>query len=85
MKKQIKVLAVLSTAMFMAAVTPNFIGTASTAYAKTVGWTEETETGITMILTARQSPIPGRRMAMTGTTWIQTESAPLTDRLMSIT
>ena len=41
MKKQIKVLAVLSTAMFMAAVTPNFIGTASTAYAKTVGWTEE--------------------------------------------
>ena len=35
MKKQIKVLAVLSTAMFMAAVTPNFIGTASTAYAKT--------------------------------------------------
>ena len=27
--------------MFMAAVTPNFIGTASTAYAKTVGWTEE--------------------------------------------
>ena len=25
----------------MAAVTPNFIGTASTAYAKTVGWTEE--------------------------------------------
>ena len=41
MKKQIKVLAVLSTAMFMAAVTPNFIGTASTAYAKNVGWTEE--------------------------------------------
>ena len=41
MKKRIKVLAVLSTAMFMAAVTPNFIGTASTAYAKTVGWTEE--------------------------------------------
>ena len=83
MKKQIKVLAVLSTAMFIAAVAHNFIGTASTAYAKTVGWTEET--GITMILTERQSPIPGRRMAMTGTTWIQTESAPLTDRLMSIT
>ena len=37
MKKQIKVLAVLSTAMFMAAVTPNFIGTASTAYAKNRG------------------------------------------------
>ena len=49
MKKQIKVLAVLSTAMFMAAVTPNFIGTASTAYAKPWAGQRKTETGITMI------------------------------------
>ena len=42
MKKQTKVLAVLSTAMLMAAVTPAFLPTtASTAFAKSVGWTEE--------------------------------------------
>ena len=42
MKKQTKVLAVLSTAMLMAAVTPAFLPTtASTAFAKSVGWTKE--------------------------------------------
>ena len=41
MKKQTKVLAVLSTAMLMAAVTPNFFPTTSTAYAKSAGWSEE--------------------------------------------
>lgn len=41
MKKQTKVLAVLSTAMFMAAVAPSFFPTASTAFAKSAGWTEE--------------------------------------------
>lgn len=41
MKKQTKVLAVLSTAMLMAAVTPNFFPNTSTAYAKTVGWTQD--------------------------------------------
>ncbi len=41
MKKQTKVLAVLSTAMFMAAVTPMVFPHTSTAYAKTAGWTEE--------------------------------------------
>ena len=75
MKKQIKVLAVLSTAMFMAAVTPNFIGTASTAYAKTVGWTEEN---------GNWYYYDSYGEAITDT-WIQTEFAPLTDRLMSIT
>ena len=41
MKKQTKVLAVLSTAMMMAAVTPNFFPNTNTAFAKTVGWAEE--------------------------------------------
>ena len=41
MKKQTKVLAVLSTAMLMSAVTPAFFSNTSTAYAKSVGWTEE--------------------------------------------
>ena len=40
MKKQTKVLAVLSTAMFMATVSPAFLPNASTAYAKSAGWTE---------------------------------------------
>ena len=41
MKKQTKVLAVLSTAMFMAATAPGFFNNASTAFAKSAGWTEE--------------------------------------------
>ncbi|MCB7319582.1 cell wall-binding protein [Lacrimispora sp. 210928-DFI.3.58] len=41
MKKQMKALAVLSTAMFMAAVTPSLFPNVSTVYAKNVGWTEE--------------------------------------------
>lgn len=41
MKKQTKVLAVLSTAMFIAATAPGFFNNASTAFAKSAGWTEE--------------------------------------------
>ena len=41
MKKQTKVLAVLSTAMMMAAVTPAVFPGVSTVYAKTAGWTQE--------------------------------------------
>lgn len=41
MKKQTKVLAVLSTAMLMAAAAPSFFTNASTAFAKSTGWTEE--------------------------------------------
>lgn len=41
MKKQIKILAVLSTAMFMAAATPAFFPNTSTAFAKSAGWAEE--------------------------------------------
>ena len=41
MKKQTKVLAVLSTAMLMAAVTPALFPTTSDAYAKSAGWAEE--------------------------------------------
>ena len=41
MKKNTKVLAVLSTAMFMAAVTPSFLSGTATIYAKASGWTEE--------------------------------------------
>ena len=41
MKKNTKILAVLSTAMFMAAVTPSFLPGPATVYAKNSGWTEE--------------------------------------------
>ena len=41
MKKNTKILAVLSTAMFMAAVTPSFLSGTATIYAKASGWTEE--------------------------------------------
>lgn len=41
MKKQMKVLAVLSTAMLMAAVTPAMFPNTTDAYAKSAGWTEE--------------------------------------------
>ena len=41
MKKQAKALAVLSTAMFMAAVTPAFLNPVPYSYAKSAGWTEE--------------------------------------------
>lgn len=41
MKKQTKVLAVLSTAILMAAAAPAFISTTSTVFAKSAGWTEE--------------------------------------------
>ncbi len=40
MKKQTKVLAVLSTTMLMAAVSPVMLPASSTAYAKSAGWTE---------------------------------------------
>lgn len=40
MKKQTKVLAVLSTAMFMATVSPALLPNTSVAYAKSAGWTE---------------------------------------------
>ena len=41
MKKNTKILAVLSTAMFMAAVTPSFIPGQASVYAKSTGWVEE--------------------------------------------
>ena len=41
MKKQTKVLAVLSTAMLMAAVTPAIFPNTTDTYAKSAGWTEE--------------------------------------------
>ena len=62
MKKQTKLVAVLSTAALLA------IGASMTSFAAT-GWAErKTEHGYIMTVTAREQPIPGRSPETTGIT-----------------
>lgn len=74
MKKQTKLLAVLSTAALAAALS-------FPAYAKNAGWAQEN--GNWYYYDSYGSPLqtPGKNPAMTGTIWIPTESEPHPPRL----
>ena len=65
MKKQTKLVAVLSTAALLA------IGASMTSFAATAGQ-RKTEHGYTTTVTAREQPIPGRSPETTGITWTAT-------------
>lgn len=74
MKKQTKLLAVLSTAALAAALS-------FPAYAKMQAGHRKTATGTIMTPTGSPLPTPGRSLVTTGTIWILTESVPLPLRL----
>ena len=74
MKKQTKLLAVLSTAALAAALS-------FPAYAKNAGWAQENGNWYYYDSYGEPLPTPGRSLVTTGTIWILTESVPLPLRL----
>ena len=66
MKKQTKLVAVLSTAALLA------IGASMTSFSQLLAGQRKTEHGYTTTVTAREQPIPGRNPETTGITWTAT-------------